>query len=144
MHGVLALIAAAGRWRRAAHTALLLALCLIAGARVSSIAWGRFVLAFALIDVVGYIPGALAFRLARGRHIAPVYHYLYNTTHSYLTAAVGLALWAVAGHVEWAMLAIPIHLSGDRGLLGSFSRPVSMPFAPPRTASRGGADRSRR
>lgn len=122
---------------RAVHAALVLAFSLVVLAHVRSVAWGRFVLAFALIDLVGYAPGALAFRRARRRSIAPVYHHLYNTTHSYLTAVLGLGLWAVVGHVEWAMLAIPIHLSGDRGLLGNFSRPVSMPFEPPRPARHG-------
>jgi len=44
-----------------------------------------------------------------------------------------VALWALAiGGAEWAMLAVPIHLSGDRGLLGNFSKPASLLFEPRR------------
>ena len=32
------------------------------------------------------------------------------------------------GGFEWAMLALPIHLSGDRGLLGKSYKPLSLPF----------------
>jgi hypothetical protein len=93
--------------------------------------WARFVAAFALIDVLGYIPGAVAFRRARGTRIAPLYHHLYNVTHSFLTAAVALALWAwLRGAPEWAMLAVPIHLCGDRGLFGNTYKPLALPFEP--------------
>lgn len=91
----------------------------------------RFAIAFVVIDVVGYIPGAIAFRRRAGRALPAIYHHLYNVTHSYLTAGVVVALWAWAnGGLEWAMLAIPIHLSGDRGLFGNTYKPVSLPFEP--------------
>ena len=42
-----------------------------------------------------------------------------------------VALWALAaGHFEWAMLAVPIHLSIDRGLFGNTYKPSSLPFEP--------------
>jgi hypothetical protein len=90
--------------------------------------WPRAILAFALIDLVGYLPGTLAFRRAGGGPIAPVYHHLYNVTHSFFTAAALIALWALAGGLEWAMLAIPLHLAGDRGLFGNRRKPVDRPF----------------
>ena len=99
----------------------------------TEVAWGRFVIAFALIDLVGYAPGAIAFRRAGGGRIAPGYHHLYNLAHNYLVTGAGVALWAMAaGTLEWAMLAVPIHLSGDRGLLGNFEKPVSLSFEAPR------------
>jgi hypothetical protein len=49
-------------------------------------------------------------------------------THSYLTwAAIGFA-WCVAFGWDWALLAIPIHLSGDRGVFGNVLKPSSRPF----------------
>lgn len=90
--------------------------------------WTRFVAAFAVIDLVGYLPGARAFRRAGGGPIAPLYHHLYNLTHSFLTAAAVVGLWAVAAGFEWAMLAIPLHLAGDRGLFGNRKKPVHLPF----------------
>jgi hypothetical protein len=102
-----------------------LALLVNAGA----VDWPRALAAFALVDLVGYLPGALAFRRARGGRIAPLYHHLYNVTHSFATAAAVVALWAaLAGGFEWAMLAIPLHLAGDRGLLGNRRKPVHLPF----------------
>jgi hypothetical protein len=91
----------------------------------------RFALAFIVIDLVGYIPGAVQFRRQSGGAIPPIYHYLYNVTHSYLTAAAAVALWAyAAGGFEWAMLAVPIHLSGDRGVFGNVYKPSTLSFEP--------------
>jgi hypothetical protein len=93
--------------------------------------WVRFVIAFAVLDLIGYIPGAIAFRRHRGGRIPAIYHYLYNVTHSYLAAAVLVAIWAWAiGGLEWAMLAFPIHLSGDRGVFGNIYKPLELPFEP--------------
>jgi hypothetical protein len=98
---------------------------------LGEIHWGRFALAFLLIDLVGYLPGALAYRRAGGGPIAARFHHLYNFTHSYLTGGVAVALWALAlGRLEWAMLAIPLHLSGDRSLFGNTYKPVELPFEP--------------
>ena len=96
-----------------------------------AVSWPRFALAFAAIDLVGYLPGALAFRRARGSAIAPVYHLLYNATHNFVTAALVAAAWALAaGGPEWAMLALPLHLAGDRGVFGNGFKPSAEPFEP--------------
>jgi hypothetical protein len=93
--------------------------------------WLRFVVAFAIIDVIGYIPGAIKYHRQHGGRIDAIYHYLYNFTHSYLTAAVLFALWMWAiGGFEWAMLGLPIHLSGDRGVFGNIYKPQALPFEP--------------
>ena len=119
----------ASQWVRAEHAGAVVVLAALVVAHWSEVAWPRFILAFVAIDVVGYLPGALAFRRARGGPIAPVYHHLYNVTHSYLIAAAAVALWAFArGGAEWAMLAVPIHLSGDRGLLGNAFKPSAAAF----------------
>ena len=117
------------RWVRAEHAAVVVVLAALVLTHWSEVAWPLFVLAFVAIDVVGYVPGALAFRRARGGPIAPIYHHLYNLTHSYLAAAAAVALWAFTrGGVEWAMLAVPIHLSGDRGVLGNAFKSPAAPF----------------
>ena len=116
-------------WVRAEHTILVLALCALVALHAGEVAWDRFVAAFTVIDLVGYVPGAIAFRRAGGGKVAPIYHHLYNVTHSYLIAGVAVGIWALAsGGVEWAMLALPIHLSGDRGIFGNVYKPVSLPF----------------
>lgn len=93
--------------------------------------WVRFIVAFAIIDVIGYIPGTIIYHRQSGGAIPALYHYLYNITHSYLTAAVIFAVWMWAiGGVEWAMLGLPIHLSGDRGVFGNIYKPRALPFEP--------------
>jgi hypothetical protein len=95
------------------------------------VSWLRFVVGFVALDAIGYIPGAIAYRRHNGGDIPPIYHYLYNTTHSYLVAALLVAIWALAiGGFEWAMLAFPIHLSGDRGIFGNIYKPLELPFEP--------------
>jgi hypothetical protein len=126
-------------WRlvRAESLLLLIGLSGLLLAFANDVHWRRFLLAFALIDVVGYLPGALAFRRA-ARHggplpvrIHPAYHHLYNVTHSFLSTAAAMGVWyLVIGEFEWAMLALPIHLLSDRGLFGNVYKPQSLPFEP--------------
>lgn len=116
---------------RAEHLAIVVLALGLVMVHLPEIAWPRFIAAFVAIDLLGYLPGALATRRAKGGAIAPAFHHLYNVTHSYLTAGVAVAVWALAaGRLEWAMLAIPIHLSGDRGLFGNGHKPAQLPFEP--------------
>jgi hypothetical protein len=118
-------------WVRAEQCGLAAALSALVLTRAPEVRWGRFIAAFVLIDLIGYIPGAIAARRAGSGRIAPLYHHLYNLTHSYVTAAAAAALWGLAiGGPEWAMLALPIHLAGDRGVFGNFYKPTSLPFEP--------------
>lgn len=120
-----------GSWQRLSQLGLMLAmlgLCLWGWPQLDL---GRFVIAFVAIDLLGYLPGAWAFRRSQGAPIAPIYHHLYNLCHSYLTAAVVLGVWTwLHGGLEPAMAAIPLHLAGDRALFGNFSKPVALPFEP--------------
>ncbi len=122
------------RWVRAEHCVVVGALVLWLALHLREVRWERFAVAVLAIDVIGYLPGAIAWRRQPGGHparIAPIYHHLYNVTHSYLTAAAIIAAWAaLTGRLEWAMLALPIHLSGDRGLFGNTYKPVELPFEP--------------
>lgn len=97
----------------------------------SELNWLHFIAVFVITDLLGYLPGAIAYRRASRGQIAPLYHYLYNLTHCYLTWLPITAWWVWSiGGWEWAMLAIPIHLSGDRGVFGNVFKPVSLPFEP--------------
>jgi hypothetical protein len=113
-------------------TALLVVTVVCAALHVHELRWWPFVTAFIAIDAIGYFPGAVAHRRAGGARISPIYHHLYNVTHSWLTAGVVVGLWALAlgGRLEWAMAAFPIHLLGDRGLFGNVYKPVELPFEP--------------
>lgn len=114
---------------RAEHLAIVALCAVLALLHLRDIAWLRFIAAFVAIDLLGYVPGAVATRRARGGPIPPLFHHLYNVTHSYLTLGLVVAAWALAlGRFEWAMLAVPLHLSGDRGLFGNGHKPVALPF----------------
>ncbi|MEU7020192.1 hypothetical protein ABZ990_05990 [Streptomyces sp. NPDC046203] len=92
--------------------------------------WPVAVGLFLYIDLIGYIPGAIAHHRARDGRVSRVYYVLYNTMHSWLTAGAVVGLWAWVFGWEWALLAVPIHLCGDRGLLGNFLKPFSVEFEP--------------
>ena len=111
--------------------ALLLCLCLVLFVQhLGQISWWKFVLAFSYIDLIGYIPGAIAYRLQKGQRLSRLYYILYNTTHSFISAYLVLAIWYLWRGPEWAMLAIPIHLFGDRSIFGNFLKPFNVSFEP--------------
>jgi len=113
---------------RILHAAALATITIALLLHLPQLHWARFLAAFTLIDLGGYLPGALAFHRARGARIAPLYHHLYNVTHSFLTAGFVVAVWISVTGPEWAMLAIPLHLCGDRALFGNGPKPAHLPF----------------
>jgi hypothetical protein len=94
------------------------------------IRWLPAVVLFLYIDVIGYLPGAIAFRRSPDGHISKVYYYLYNTMHSMITQGLVVIAWCLIVGPEWALLVIPFHLFGDRGLFGNFLKPLNLPFEP--------------
>jgi hypothetical protein len=129
-------------WVRVEHVAVIAVGVALLARHAGEVRWGRFAAAFLLIDLVGYVPGAVAWRRAGGGPIDPRFHHLYNLTHSYLVTGLCVAAWAAAvGGLEWAMLAVPIHLAGDRGLFGNTFKPASLSFEPAASAGAGGPPR---
>jgi hypothetical protein len=96
----------------------------------TDISWWRFAALFLYIDLIGYIPGAIAFRRSPNHQISKAYYVLYNTMHSLVTQSAVVGLYALLFGWEWALLAIPFHLSGDRGLFGNFMKSFALPFEP--------------
>lgn len=96
----------------------------------NEIRWLPAIGLFLYIDLIGYIPGAIAFHRSKTKRISKVYYVLYNTMHSLITQAAVVGLWMLFIGPEWALLAIPFHLFGDRGLFGNFLKPFSLPFEP--------------
>lgn len=99
----------------------------------TEIRWGVFVLLFAVIDVIGYVPGAIAFRRSPDRRVHRRYYVAYNVMHSLVTAGVLAGAWALFVRPEWALLALPIHLMGDRALFGNSLKPFGVAFEPETT-----------
>jgi len=97
---------------------------------IRSVNWPVFIGFFAGIDLIGYIPGAIAYRRSPARSISKRYYMAYNTMHSLLTGGAMAGIWMLAVRPEWALLAIPIHLFGDRGLFGNSLKPFNVKFEP--------------
>lgn len=81
-------------------------------------------------DLVGYVPGAIAYRRSPDGRVPRRYYAAYNVAHSGVTGSVVASLWAALRGPEWALLAIPLHLGLDRGLFGNFLKPFSVSFEP--------------
>jgi hypothetical protein len=94
--------------------------------------WWRFSYAFLFPDVIATFPGLYIYyarRTGSHRSIPLVLHVLYNVGHSFLGVAILSGLWwLVTGSPEWAMLAFPIHLGGDRSLFGNIYKPFGTAF----------------
>lgn len=97
--------------------------------------WGWFAALFAAIDLVGYLPGALLQR-ARGEVPGWGYH-LYNVTHGVpFSLALAGAYSLARGGLDWSLLALPLHLCADRGLLGNGFKALDGPFESPHGRAR--------
>jgi hypothetical protein len=56
---------------------------------------------------------------------------LYNFGHCFaVTALLCGVWWLITGSLEWAMLALPIHLAGDRSIFGNTYKPLGIAFEP--------------
>ncbi|MET9254320.1 hypothetical protein [Streptomyces sp. NPDC003717] len=99
-------------------------------AHLGDVSWPVFVGLFLYIDLIGYIPGAIAFHRSATKEIPKVYYVLYNTMHSLVTQGLVTLVWIWAFGAEWALLALPIHLFGDRALFGNFLKSFGLPFEP--------------
>ena len=97
---------------------------------IGEINWFVFVGLFVVIDVIGYIPGAIAYHRSRDKMISKGYYVAYNVMHSLLTSGAIALVWALAFGPEWALLALPIHLFGDRALFGNTMKPFGVSFEP--------------
>ncbi|MCI3935080.1 hypothetical protein [Streptomyces sp. AN091965] len=99
-------------------------------AHIGDVRWIPAVLLFAYIDLIGYIPGAVAHRRSPDHRVHKAYYVLYNTMHSLITQGAVVGLWIWISGPEWALLVIPIHLCADRGVFGNFLKPFALPFEP--------------
>ena len=118
------------RLLRAEYAVALIGAIVLALLHFGDIRWPVFVGMFVYIDIIGYLPGALAYRRARGGAISRGYYVLYNSMHSLLSAATVAGLWCLFVGPEWALLALPIHLCGDRAIFGNFLKPFGVSFEP--------------
>ena len=118
------------RLLRAEYGAALIAVVVLALIHLGHIRWPVFIGMFVYIDLIGYLPGAVAYRRTRGGGIPRGFYMLYNSTHSLLSAGAVAGAWCLLVRPEWALLALPIHLCGDRAIFGNFPKPFGLSFEP--------------
>ncbi|MFG2935688.1 hypothetical protein [Streptomyces sp. NPDC048282] len=99
-------------------------------AHIGEVRWIPAVILFVYIDLIGYIPGAVAYRRSPGHRVAKGYYIAYNTMHSLITQTVVAGIWMLVYKPEWALLVLPIHLFADRGVFGNFLKPFALGFEP--------------
>ena len=118
------------RLLRAEYGAALIGAVILALVHLGQIRWPVFIGMFVYIDLIGYLPGAVAYRRAHGGDIWRGFFVLYNSTHSLLSAGAVAGVWCLFVRPEWALLALPIHLCGDRAIFGNFLKPFGLSFEP--------------
>lgn len=97
---------------------------------ITKVRWLPALVLFSYIDLIGYIPGAIAFHRSKDHEISKVYYVLYNVMHSMVTQTLVALIWIWISGPEWALLMLPIHLFGDRSLFGNFLKPFTVRFEP--------------
>jgi hypothetical protein len=97
---------------------------------ITRVRWLPAVVLFSYIDIIGYIPGAIAFHRSKDHQIPSYYYVMYNVMHSMVTQTVVALIWIWIFGPEWALLVLPIHLFGDRSLFGNFLKPFAVQFEP--------------
>jgi hypothetical protein len=118
------------RLHRAEYLVLLMGAVVLFVDHIHQVSWITAVALFIYIDLIGYIPGAIAWHRSSTKRISRIYYVLYNTMHSMITQSAVIALWGLFIGWEWALLVIPIHLFGDRALFGNFLKPFNLSFEP--------------
>ncbi|MGW2813268.1 hypothetical protein [Streptomyces sp. NPDC001415] len=99
-------------------------------AHLGEVRWGVAAGLFVYIDVIGYIPGAIAHHRSPNGRIPHAYYVLYNVMHSLATQTLLALAWIWLFGAEWALLALPVHLFGDRAVFGNFLKPFGVGFEP--------------
>lgn len=97
---------------------------------IEDVNWWVAIGFFAYTDLIGYIPGAIAYRRSEDGTIPRIFYVLYNTMHSFVFAAAVVGVWCLTVGPEWALLAAPIHLGIDRGVFGNWLKPFTVSFEP--------------
>ncbi|AOY82445.1 hypothetical protein BJP36_23590 [Moorena producens JHB] len=113
---------------RIEYIALLVVSLIFFYQHLQDINWIHFAFLFAMIDLIGYIPGYFYVKYTKKNVPHRYFYILYNITHNFvLFFILALILWQL-NLLTWSFLAVPIHLFGDRGLLGNFYKPFASPF----------------
>lgn len=87
---------------------------------------------FTYIDLIGTVPGLLAFHRSPDGQIPKIYYVLYNVLHSAVTQGLVIIAFIQAFGFQWALLGIPTHLCVDRAMFNNYPKPFGLAFDPVR------------
>jgi hypothetical protein len=85
---------------------------------------------FAYIDLIGTVPGLLAYHRSPNGQIARTYYVLYDVMHSAVTQGLVMITFAELFGFQWALLGIPTHLCVDRAMFNNYPKPFGLAFDP--------------
>ncbi|MDH6131834.1 hypothetical protein P3T37_001208 [Kitasatospora sp. MAA4] len=97
---------------------------------LGQIQWPAAIGLFLYIDLIGYIPGAIAYHRSKTKQLSKAYYVLYNLMHSMVTQGLVALAWTWLWGAQWTLLVLVIHLFGDRALFGNFIKPFGLHFEP--------------
>jgi hypothetical protein len=117
------------RLLRLEYLIALIVCVVLAIGHLGEIRWLVFLGLFAVIDVIGYLPGLFVW-IRRHGEVPRAFYVSYNIAHHLGTSAALAGLWCLVIGPEWALLALPIHLMGDRSLFGNMLKPFGVSFEP--------------
>lgn len=107
-------------------------LSLAVGLHWRDVNWTRFWVYFWIIDFVGTAPGMYHYyrRQSAKREVPRWCFTAYNVCHSFVTHALVILVWYWIDGLEWALLAMPIHVAADRGVFGNIYKSWGTQFEP--------------
>jgi len=85
----------------------------------NQINWLHYFILFWIIDVFGYWPGFLFTKFFARDTPPPIFYYLYNLFHSFSGVFVICITYLFFFDTPLTLLAVALHISIDRGLLGN-------------------------
>lgn len=97
----------------------------------SKINWWHFLLLFFSIDILSYYPGRI-WSLINHNDIPPrIFYIIYNCCHNISLLLFASLVWIYFLKDNYSFLALFVHISIDRGILGNFPKVVSDEFKKP-------------
>ena len=94
----------------------------------AGINWWHYIALFALIDVIGYIPGRTWCILNKESVPPKLFYTLYNICHNLVFVSVVSLIYWFFIEKNLAILALFVHLFGDRGVFGNFNKEYGNPY----------------
>jgi hypothetical protein len=94
--------------------------------------WWTFLFMFWWIDLIGTAPGMYFHNKNKsapaGSDVPRWCIVAYNSCHSFATVSIVTLIWYFVSGLEWAMLAMPIHLAADRCIFGNIYKSFGLKF----------------